>query len=102
MAHCIPDDDDEDADSLLLELQYIHSQPALLDLARRQLHGEVILNHPYRFHVCEGCESLTLKEIDICPVCQGLHFDASIKKVLENAEILSNQERTLVIESDLE
>lgn len=87
-------------DFVVAELDRIYRIPALLDIERRRLHGEVIVKNPGRFKICNNCDSINFKENEICTVCPGLLFDDNEENIVESAIILADREKTVPTPED--
>lgn len=68
---------------------------------QRRRQAEKILENPSHFKICEGCDSIVVKRVAICPGCDSYRFDEAEARVVEQAKILSNKEQTSVLASDL-
>lgn len=65
------------------------------DAETRVKRAEMIIAHPLSFWVCEGCESIVLRDTVFCPLCHGYHFDHNPRRVQESARILGSRPRTM-------
>ena len=61
-----------------------------------------IAQEPDLYKVCEGCESIVVRDAATCPNCHGYRFDGSAERVREQAEILGKRLPTSVPPSELQ
>ena len=71
-------------------------------MAERAERAQKITADPSQYKVCEGCESIVVARVSMCPNCHGYRFDETAERVVEQAKILGNRPRTSVLVSDLE
>jgi hypothetical protein len=67
---------------------------------RRQL-ADFITNHPGRFYICEGCESIFDSiplPLAFCPRCGGYHFSDDRERLRELAALLAEMPPEKVVE----
>ncbi|HUB66280.1 MAG TPA: hypothetical protein VL981_02190 [Candidatus Methylacidiphilales bacterium] len=50
-----------------------------------------IAQQPRLYKVCEGCESIVMREAATCPNCHGYRFDTDPKRVISQAAILGKR-----------
>jgi hypothetical protein len=60
-----------------------------------------IVRAPERYKVCEGCESIVVRDAATCPNCHGYRFDTDPERVRSQAEILGKRLPTSVPPSEL-
>lgn len=62
-----------------------------------------ILENIDYFKVCCGCDSITILETAICPVCSSYRFETESRSVIEQVERVTapGYKRTTVLPSDL-
>jgi len=60
-----------------------------------------IVRRPELYKVCEGCESIVVREAVTCPNCHGYRFDDAPARVRSQAEILGKRLPTSVPPSEL-
>lgn len=70
-------------------------------LAARAERAAMIARQPDLYKVCEGCESIVLREAVTCPNCHGYRFDLDPRRVVEQAEVLGKRLPTSVPPSEL-
>jgi len=71
-------------------------------LAARAERAAQIAQRPELYKVCEGCESIVVREAATCPNCHGYRFDADHDRVRSQAEILGKRLPTSVPPSELQ
>lgn len=76
--------------------------PNLPTAQKRKLHAEIITQNPDAFHLCENCESISLTDESICPVCESYHFLTDINLIITAAKNLGERLKTLLTREDLE
>jgi uncharacterized paraquat-inducible protein A len=69
-------------------------------LARAQ-RAEQISREPELYKVCEGCESIVVRDAGTCPNCHGYRFDSDPERVSIQAGILGKRLPTSVPPSEL-
>jgi hypothetical protein len=57
----------------------------------RKKRAEEIIAHPQGYAVCEGCESIVLREKNFCPVCLGYRFGYDQIRIRAVAALLGNR-----------
>ncbi|MDD2708941.1 MAG: hypothetical protein PHV34_13225 [Verrucomicrobiae bacterium] len=72
------------------------------DMAERARRAARIVEKPGLFKVCEGCESIVIRDANTCPNCHGYRFDEDPQRVIEQAHILGSRPQTSVKPGDLE
>ena len=60
-------------------------------LAARAERAAQIARQPELYKVCEGCESIVVREAATCPNCHGYRFDVDARRVISQAEILGKR-----------
>lgn len=50
-----------------------------------------IKRFPKNYKVCEGCESIVVRDAATCPNCHGYRFDSSDERVISQADILGKR-----------
>jgi Zn finger protein HypA/HybF involved in hydrogenase expression len=60
-------------------------------LAARAERAAQITRQPELYQVCEGCESIVMREAVTCPNCHGYRFDIDTKRVISQAAILGKR-----------
>jgi uncharacterized paraquat-inducible protein A len=70
-------------------------------LAARAERAAQIARQPERYKVCEGCESIVVRNAATCPNCHGYRFDTSSERVRSQAEILGKRLPNSVPPSEL-
>ncbi len=60
-----------------------------------------IVERPQDFKICEGCESIVVASVDLCPNCHAYCFNLSQDDVIKHAEILGAREQQSVTSEDL-
>jgi hypothetical protein len=70
-------------------------------LAARGERAAQIAREPGRYKVCEGCESIVVREAATCPNCHGYRFDGDEERVVSQAGILGKRLPTSVPPSEL-
>jgi hypothetical protein len=71
-------------------------------LAARAQRAAQIVSQPDLYKVCEGCESIVVREASTCPNCHGYRFDSDPERVRSQAEILGKRLPTSVPPSELQ
>lgn len=61
-----------------------------------------IAQEPELYKVCEGCESIVVRDAATCPNCHGYRFDSDPDRVREQAGILGKRLPTSVPPSELQ
>ena len=72
---------------------------SLIARARR---AAQITQEPDLYKVCEGCESIVVRDAATCPNCHGYRFDTDADRVRQQAEILGKRLPTSVPPSELQ
>ena len=67
----------------------------------RQEAARQIIERPNDFKICEGCESIVVKNVELCPNCHAYRFNLSENDVIRHAEILGSREQQSVTSEDL-
>jgi len=70
-------------------------------LAARASRAAQIVQNPEGYKVCEGCESIVVRDASTCPNCHGYRFDAEPDRVRTQAEILGKRLPTSIPPSEL-
>lgn len=70
-------------------------------LTARAERAAQIINQPGLYKVCEGCESIVMREATTCPNCHGYRFDSNAARVSSQAEILGKRLPTSIPPSEL-
>jgi hypothetical protein len=70
-------------------------------LAARGERAAQISREPARYKVCEGCESIVVRDAATCPNCHGYRFDTDPSRVVSQAGILGRRLPTSVPPSEL-
>lgn len=60
-------------------------------LSARAERAAQIAQQPDLYKVCEGCESIVVRDAATCPNCHGYRFDTDTKRVRSQAEILGKR-----------
>ena len=60
-------------------------------LAARSERAAQITRQPELYKVCEGCESIVVRDAVTCPNCHGYRFDTEARRVVSQAEILGKR-----------
>ena len=60
-------------------------------LAARAERAAQIAQQPGLYKVCEGCESIVVRDAVTCPNCHGYRFDVDMGRVVSQAEILGKR-----------
>jgi len=71
-------------------------------LAARAERAAQIAQQPQLYKVCEGCESIVVREAATCPNCHGYRFDTDNDRVRSQAEILGKRLPTSIPPSELQ
>ena len=71
-------------------------------LAARAERAAQIVSQPDLYKVCEGCESIVVREAATCPNCHGYRFDPDPARVRSQAEILGKRLPTSIPPSELQ
>jgi hypothetical protein len=71
-------------------------------LAARGERAAQIAREPKLYKVCEGCESIVVRDAATCPNCHGYRFDSEPERVRTQAEILGKRLPTSIPPSELE
>ncbi len=71
------------------------------DLSERADKAKPIIAEPLRFKVCESCESIVLRRLNLCPNCSGYRFDLDPVRIATQARHLAKRRQTTVTASDL-
>ena len=70
-------------------------------LAARAERAAQIMKQPELYKVCEGCESISLREAVTCSNCHGYRFDPDAERVRSQAEILGKRLPTSIPPGEL-
>ena len=70
-------------------------------LAARAERAAQIVKKPELYMVCEGCESIVVRDAVTCPNCHGYRFDGDAERVRTQAEILGKRLPTSIPPSEL-
>lgn len=68
---------------------------------QRELAALRIIKQPFLYKICEGCDSILVKENNICPNCKSYRFDDNDIRIISHAKELGNREQRSVTEEDL-
>lgn len=68
--------------------------------SRKEIAQKIVKN-PDGYKVCEGCDSIVVVSVQICPNCHGYRYDVTEEAVVEQAQILGDREQTSVTAEDL-
>jgi hypothetical protein len=60
-----------------------------------------IMTEPWKYKVCEGCDSILRETAAICPSCKSYRFDYKELSVTQKAKELAYSEQKTVTENDL-
>ena len=71
-------------------------------LVARAERAAQIAREPQLYKVCEGCESIVVRDAATCPNCHGYRFDHEPERVRIQAEILGKRLPTSVPPSELQ
>lgn len=69
-------------------------------IKKRKAAAKKICDNVEYYKVCEGCESVVLRESVFCPVCDSYRFDLNSEKIKKTVNELAKRERTSVLPSD--
>ncbi len=75
--------------------------PANRHLSERAAKAERIIAAPLGYKVCEGCESIVARRLDLCPNCSGYRFDLDPARIAAQARVLASRAQTTVTALDL-
>ncbi len=67
----------------------------------RQKAAKQIAESPQDFKICEGCESIVMINVQMCPNCHAYRFNQSEEDIIKHAEILGSREQQSVTSEDL-
>lgn len=67
----------------------------------RKEQADEILRNTTAYKNCEICGSILIKEVPICPNCQGYRFDEDPEHVAEQAVILGSSQQRSISPDDL-
>lgn len=70
-------------------------------LAARAERAAQIVSQPDLYKVCEGCESIVVRDAVTCPNCHGYRFDSDPERVVSQAEILGKRLPTSIPPSEM-
>ncbi len=62
--------------------------------------ASTIQEKPEDFKICESCGSIVMIKANVCPNCHGYRFNPDLRKVVEQATILSKREPMSIDASD--
>lgn len=51
----------------------------------RHRQASLVIEHPNRYKVCEGCESIVRKRTIFCPLCNAYRFNPDPYTIIEQA-----------------
>jgi len=68
---------------------------------KRKIAALLIFENPERYKICEGCDSILGKSVNICPNCKSYRFNEDEEDVASHAKKIGNREQTTVTEEDL-
>ena len=71
-------------------------------LTKRMKKAQEIASNPSAFMVCEGCDSIVVLSVAVCPNCHAYRFDQSPARVVDQAIYLGERKKTSVSIKDLE
>jgi hypothetical protein len=71
-------------------------------LSARGARAAQIMSKPQLYKVCEGCESIVVRDAVTCPNCHGYRFDDDAERVCSQADILGKRHPTSVPPSELQ
>ena len=71
-------------------------------LSARGKRAAQIALEPQLYKVCEGCESIVVRDAATCPNCHGYRFDPNPERVREQASILGKRLPTSIPPSELQ
>jgi hypothetical protein len=60
-------------------------------LADRRKRAQAIIARPEGFALCEGCESITVRGRNFCPVCLGYRWNYDRVRIVQQAELSSSR-----------
>lgn len=72
-----------------------------MSLSERQQKAQEIANSPDLYMVCEGCDSIVMREAHMCPNCHAYRFNAEPDVVIEKAIELGGREQRSISYEDL-
>ncbi len=70
-------------------------------LAARGERAALIAREPELYKICEGCESIVIRDAATCPNCHGYRFDTDPDRVRIQAGVLGKRLPTSVPPSEL-
>ena len=71
-------------------------------LAAREKRAAQIAQEPELYKVCEGCESIVVRDASTCPNCHGYRFDPDLERVVTQADVLGKRLPTSIPPSELQ
>jgi len=69
--------------------------------SERSKKAQEIAASPELYMVCEGCDSIVVRDSPMCPNCHSYRFDKEEDRVIEQAIILGSREQRSVSSEDL-
>jgi rRNA maturation endonuclease Nob1 len=73
-----------------------------MSLSERAAKAAKIAQQPELYKVCEGCDSIVVRDANTCPSCHGYRFNSEPAVIVAQAKILGSRERTSVLSEDLQ
>ena len=67
----------------------------------RQEAAKRIVERPHDFKICEGCDSIVVANVELCPNCHAYKFNSSEYEIVKQAKILGSREQQSVTFEDL-
>jgi len=74
------------------------SSPAL---AERMAKARRIVENPASYKICEGCDSIVVSNVVLCPNCHAYRFDTEDEHVVDQALKIGAREQRSVTADDL-
>jgi RNA polymerase subunit RPABC4/transcription elongation factor Spt4 len=63
--------------------------------------AEGIIANPKEFKVCDGCDSILLRDVPICPLCSHYRFNTDIEEIIKQTNVLLHSEPKCMMDSSL-
>jgi len=67
----------------------------------RSKKAQEIAASPELYMICEGCDSIVVRDVAMCPNCHSYRFDSEEDRVIEQAITLGSREQRSVSSEDL-
>ena len=78
-----------------------HPAGSSSSLNARARQAAEIVDRPQRYKICEGCDSIVVRRVAVCPNCSGYRFNTGRKAIIDQARLLGSREQTGVTAADL-